>query len=125
MEITVLSLKQPWAELIVSGKKTIELRKWKTKFFGEFYIHASMNTNIEKCKELGLNPDSLEKGAIIGKAELTGIKDYKTREELILDKDCHFAADYEFPCHGFLLKNAKRIKPIKYKGMLNFFKAEI
>jgi hypothetical protein len=27
-----LSLKQPFAELLVSGKKTVELRKWNTKF---------------------------------------------------------------------------------------------
>ncbi len=37
----VLSLKQPFAELILSGKKTIELRKWNTKFRGEFLIHSS------------------------------------------------------------------------------------
>ncbi|MDD4353280.1 MAG: ASCH domain-containing protein, partial [Candidatus Nanoarchaeia archaeon] len=30
MKIKVLSLKQPWAELVASGKKTIELRKWNT-----------------------------------------------------------------------------------------------
>lgn len=28
----VLSLKQPFAEFVVSGKKKIELRKWNTKF---------------------------------------------------------------------------------------------
>lgn len=36
-----LSLKQPFAELILSGKKKIELRKWNTSFRGEFLIHAS------------------------------------------------------------------------------------
>jgi len=125
MKVTVLSLKQPWAELLVSGKKTIELRKWNTKFRGEFYIHASMNTSIEKCKELGLDPEKLETGSIIGKATLVGIKEYTSRQELIIDKDKHFAADYELPCHGFILENAQRIAPIKHKGMLNFWKAEI
>lgn len=125
MKITVLSLMQPWAELMVSGKKTIELRKWNTKFKGEFHIHASMKTDFGKCKELGINPKDLINGAIIGKAELVGVKDYIKRQELILDKDKHFAADYELPCHGFLLKNAQRIKPIKYKGALNFWKTEI
>jgi hypothetical protein len=28
-------------ELVVSGKKTIELRKWNTKFRSEFLIHSS------------------------------------------------------------------------------------
>jgi hypothetical protein len=36
-----LSLKKPFAELLVSGKKTVELRKWNTKFRGKFLIHAS------------------------------------------------------------------------------------
>ena len=35
-----LSLKQPFAELLASGKKTIELRKWNTRFRGRFLIHA-------------------------------------------------------------------------------------
>ena len=36
-----LSLKQPFAELVVEGKKKIELRNWNTKFRGDFFIHAS------------------------------------------------------------------------------------
>ena len=36
-----LSLKQPFADLLALGKKTIELRKWNTKFRGEFLFHAS------------------------------------------------------------------------------------
>ncbi|MDQ6862918.1 MAG: ASCH domain-containing protein [Thermoproteota archaeon] len=34
-----LSLKQPFAELLVSGRTTVELRKWNTKFRGKFLIH--------------------------------------------------------------------------------------
>ena len=37
-----LSLKQPWAELILSEKKTIELRKWNTNFRGEFFMEMLM-----------------------------------------------------------------------------------
>jgi hypothetical protein len=125
MKVKVLSLKQPWAELVVLGKKTIELRKWNTNLRGEFYIHASMSTNIEKCKELGIDPEKLAVGAIIGKAELVGIKHYGSREELVLDKGKHFASDYDIPCNGFLLRNAKRIAPIKCRGMLNFWTADI
>src|ERR1041385_6407776 len=33
--VKALSLKQPWAELMVQGKKTVELRNWKTKFRGD------------------------------------------------------------------------------------------
>ncbi len=36
-----LSIKQPWASLIVHGIKDIENRTWKTNFRGRIYIHAS------------------------------------------------------------------------------------
>ena len=41
-----LSVCQPFAELIVQGKKTIELRKWNTKFRGEFLIHAAKKQQL-------------------------------------------------------------------------------
>lgn len=36
-----LSIKQPWASLIVHGIKDIENRTWKTNFRGRIYVHAS------------------------------------------------------------------------------------
>ena len=50
-----LSLKQPFAELIVSGKKTIELRNWNTKFRGKFLIHASKIPDSEAMKRFGFD----------------------------------------------------------------------
>lgn len=52
-EVKALSLKQPWAELVVSGKKIIEIRKWNTKFRGEFLIHASRNTDAKAETSFG------------------------------------------------------------------------
>ena len=37
-------------KLIVSGKKTIELRTWNTKFRGEFLIQASKTIDKEACE---------------------------------------------------------------------------
>lgn len=112
-----LSLKQPWAELIVLGKKIIETRKWKTNFRGEFYIHASKTFNKGDCEEFGIkNPVT---GALIGKAELVDVKEYKNEKEFKNDYNKHFAKT--FVRYGYLLRNIKRIKPIPYKGKLNFF----
>lgn len=36
-----LSIKQPWAFLISTGQKTIELRSWQTSYRGELLICAS------------------------------------------------------------------------------------
>ena len=37
----VLTVKQPWASLIVEGIKDIENRTWKTNYRGRILIHAS------------------------------------------------------------------------------------
>ena len=38
-----ITIKQPWASLIVEGIKDIENRTWKTSFRGRVLIHAGMN----------------------------------------------------------------------------------
>lgn len=37
----VLSIKQPWASMIVRGAKRFEVRSWKTDYRGPLLIHAS------------------------------------------------------------------------------------
>lgn len=121
--VKCLSVSQPFADLIIKGKKTIELRKWNTKFRGEFLIHSPMKIKSQDCKRLGINETDLRTGAIIGKAMIYDVKTYKTKKELNDDKKYHFAlgdpSDRKF---GFLLKNAKEFRvPIPCKGKLGFF----
>lgn len=42
-----LSVRQPWANLIASGKKTIETRTWKTSYRGKILIVSSLKPNIQ------------------------------------------------------------------------------
>lgn len=42
--IKVLTVKQPWAHLIVDNIKDVENRTWQTKYRGELYIHTSKNS---------------------------------------------------------------------------------
>lgn len=115
-----LSLKQPWAELVASGKKTIEIRKWNTHFRGEFLIHASKNTNKERETQFGFK--DLPTGCIVGKATIIEVKKYLSQEEFEKDAEKHFAKGWWHPkAHGFILKNAQRITPKPLKGQLNFF----
>jgi hypothetical protein len=53
-----LSLKQQYAELLATGRKTIELRTWNTKFRGEFLIHASKKIDIKACERIKIDPHS-------------------------------------------------------------------
>lgn len=122
-----LSLIQPYAKLIISGKKRIELRKWNTKFRGEFLVHASKKIDKKACERFGINPNNITTGAILGKANIYGIKIYRSKSEFLADSNKHLAEYEEFSTskYGFLIKDAVKFeKPIPMKGKLNFFEAD-
>ena len=118
-----LSVCQPFAELIVQGKKTIELRKWNTKFRGEFLVHAAKNILEEDCKRMKISPKKVTTGAIIGKVNLVDVKKYESDKELNKDKKKHHSVSkYTKNKYGFILENPKKLRvPIEYMGKLNFF----
>lgn len=113
-----LSIKQPWAELILLGRKRIEIRKWNTKFRGEFLIHSSQIPDKESMEKFGFN--NLPSGFIVGKVTLVDVKTYKNDEEFLRDRNLHLAGE-RWGDKGFILKNPQRIKKIKAKGNLGFW----
>jgi len=62
MTIKALSLKQPYANWIAEGKKTIETRSWSTRYRGDVLICASQSGQ------------GSPKGAALCVVELTGIR---------------------------------------------------
>ena len=121
-----LSISQPFADLIISGKKTIELRNWNTNFCGEFLVHAPLKIRKDDCKRLKINKKFIT-GIIIGKVELYDVKKYKSNKEIKDDQKFHLSSkkfcDKTF---GFMLKNPKLFKiPIPCKGKLNFFEIDL
>ncbi len=122
-----LSVSQPYADLIVQGKKTIELRTWNTKYRGEFLVHAPSKIKKDACKRLGIDETKLRTGSIIGKVEIYDVKTYNSVSELKLDFKKHFATE-EFLRHkyGFLLRKPQELRvPIPYKGSLGFFNVNL
>ena len=113
-----LSIKQPYAELILNGKKKIELRKWKTKFRGEFLIHAPKIPDKEAMNKFGFS--GLPGGFIVGRANLIGVKIYNNEEEHKKDRNLHLASS-SWGRYGFILDDVKRVSPVPCSGKLNFF----
>ena len=67
----VLTIREPWASLIINGYKKYEFRSWKTNYRGKILIHTSQKIEKEmlsRFKDYNLNYVS---GSIIGEAELT------------------------------------------------------
>ena len=121
-----LSISQPFADLIISGKKTIELRSWNTNFRGEFLVHSPIKIRAEDCKRLKITK-KLETGVIVGKAEIYDVKQYRNNSEIKEDKPFHFSSkNFQKKMYGFMLKNGKSLRvPIRWKGQLGFFEVEI
>jgi len=117
-----LSICQPFAELIIQNKKTVELRTWNTKIRGEFLVHAPIKIRKEVYEKLKIK-EKLTTGAIIGKVELWDVKKYESLKEIQIDKKKHYSSTTSHEkIFGFILKNAKPFRiPIPWKGQLGFF----
>ena len=48
----VLTIKQPWATLIMQGDKRFEFRSWQTKYRGDLLIHAGKGIDKEDIKHI-------------------------------------------------------------------------
>lgn len=67
----VLTIKQPWATLIMQENKRFEFRSWQTKYRGELLIHAGKGIDKEAVKRLAnYLPKELPQGKILGKVTL-------------------------------------------------------
>ncbi len=122
----VLTIKQPWATLIAEGYKIYEFRTWKTKFRGEFLIHAGTGIDKEamkRFKHLGLFYPT---GCIIAKVTLTDCLevDDELRKKLEhLDPLVYLGVikDHAWQGYAFKLENVEKITPIEIKGKLGFW----
>ncbi|OGY24344.1 MAG: hypothetical protein A2172_00575 [Candidatus Woykebacteria bacterium RBG_13_40_15] len=127
-----LALSQPWAELLVSGRKKVEVRTKNTSFRGWFYVYAARkDTKTEVIERFGFR--NLPTGLIVGKAFLKDVKRYQNDTEFYKDVKLHLASRDLIELEGWSLKNkygyviseSKRITPIPYRGMPGFFNVSL
>ncbi len=118
-----LSIKQPWVELILRGKKTVEIRTWNTKFRGYFLIHASKGVDRGAISFYNFDLEDLTRGYIVGYADLTDVKVYRNRSMFLEDRENHLSLSTpnRYPVYGFVLGDVHQIDPVKYLGRLGFF----
>ena len=108
-----LSVRQPWAELILLGHKTIEVRSRRAHLRERVHIYAGFN-RIEPAEEariaaeFGIDVDGLPRGVLVGTVEIVGC--------LPLQQDDSQAACFQITeSHGFyawLLARPKRAEDL-------------
>ena len=123
----VLTIKQPWAELIVSGYKKYEFRSWKTNYRGKILIHAGMSLEkdmVSRFKEYNLE---YKLGAIIGEATLEDciLVDEEFNEQLRKENPIVYGRSNHVETYAWKLSNIKKYdKPIEIKGKLGLWNYE-
>ncbi len=117
-----LSIRQPWAELILQGRKTIELRTWQTNYRGRIAIHASQTVREEACVAYGVDPARVVRGALVGTVELVDILTLDERDWEAL-RDQHLSlSDFHGPMFGWRLEAPQRLpQPIPMRGRMSLF----
>lgn len=118
--MTALSIRQPWAWLIVNGYKTVENRDWDTNFRGEILIHSGKKIDREGMLWIRKSFPGIElptigqleamTGGYVGIAELTSV---------VLEHP----SPWFFGVFGFVLENAQPIEFIPAPGRLMLFQA--
>lgn len=102
-----LSVKQPWANLIASGKKTLEIRSWSVAYRGPLLICASRKPAIEPF------------GCAVCLVDLVDIVPFDRSR---LRESC---LEAWIPGRlGWVLKNPRIVEPFPVKGRLHTYLVE-
>lgn len=128
-----ITVKQPWASLIVHGIKDIENRTWKTNFRGRVLVHSSMKIadydftqpQYQRLGELHIRRSydhelKLKTGLILGSVEIV---------DCVINHPSIWAEktiDGNKPIYNWVLANPILFdKLIPAKGKLSFWDFEI
>lgn len=102
-----LSVKQPWANLIASGKKTIETRTWTTTYRGPLLIVASKTPRIAPF------------GAAVAIVELVDCRPMLKSDETAAQCALYPRAT------AWVLTHIRRISPFTVSGRLGMFEVDV
>lgn len=120
----VLTIKQPWASLIINGYKEYEFRSWKTKIRGDVLIHASKAIDKDAMKRFKHLDLEYPTGKILGKVTITDcIKVTKEFEDnLIAQNELVYGASRGRDGYAFKLDQVEKWEtPKEAKGSLGFW----
>lgn len=115
-----LSIRQPWAWLIVNGHKDVENRTWKTGVRGRIAIHAGKAFDKDAFDWIRYNfPEidmpmqgAIPRGGIVGFATITDCVD-------------NMDSPWFFGEYGFVMTDGVPCKLVHLPGQLGFFHVEI
>ena len=102
-----ISIKEPWASMILAGEKTIETRTWRTKYRGPLLLCASKK------------PESDISGHAFAIVDLVGIR------KMTMEDEAHACCKVYSNAKSWFFENLRKIKPFPVKGQLRIFEVDI
>ena len=102
-----ISIKQPWANRIASGEKTIETRTWTTLYRGELLIVSSRSPEIRPA------------GYALAIARLVDVRSMRKEDE---KRAC---CPYFEGLFSLVLEDIRKIRMFPVKGKLGLFDVEL
>ena len=102
-----LSVKQPWANMIASGEKTIETRKWPTDYRGPLLIVSTREPRIEPA------------GFALAVVHLKDCRPMSRADELAACCPTYAGA------YSWVLGDISRIQPFEVHGQLGVYDVEV
>ena len=125
----VLTIKQPWATLIMQGNKRYEFRSWQKKYRGELLIHAGKGIDKEAMKRLAKYiPKDMPTGKILGKVKLVDCIrcDDDFKEKCLKENKEVYAKSTFVEKFAWKLENVEVFdEPIEAKGKLSLWEYDI
>jgi len=126
-----LSVRQPWAALLVHGRKVIDVRRWPTVRRGRILIHAARLPDERPEARAHVTPDledaARQLGGIIGAGDLIDCKIYRTVKAFTADRARHLNEPGWFRgpvLYGFVFANLT-VEPFRaYPGSRRLFAVE-
>jgi len=131
-KLYALSVKQPWAALLASGVKSVEVRTWPATRRGTLLIHASkIPDERPEAWAWVTTPELTEaaklRGGVIGVGELVGCVVYSMAARFVADRGRHLNAPewfIEAGLYGFAFRGLRPIPFVACLGSTSFFEVE-
>lgn len=111
-----LSVRQPYAELVASGRKPLEVRTWRVDYRGPLLIVASSNAYRDRFADFDLDDDDCPRSVAVCVVDLTMIAaEKKSRYSEVA------CCDVERGDYLWYLANPRRVAPFYVSGKLRLF----
>jgi len=137
--IKAISLKQPWATLVITGAKKYETRSWKTGHRGALAIHASRSFSAQLARLCQHEPfrsallaagykkaSELPRGVLLGTVELLEVCSTDDIDPRTLSATELAFGDFRPRRFAFKLGDPARWKkPLAMQGQLNIFDVDL